>query len=232
MKMFTGGSKEDADFVHVGWYMKQSKHSVTVSQDSHTKKVENTDIGAYNKRDGEQMLKGEEQSHLRKLVGNIDWRVMNTRPDLCFDAMERACNFDKARVKDIKRAGRILSKAKNRGLELRYNSLGDAKEFVLMVCIDGRYGKLNKVDRCGGKFVVLSKEGGEMCPIILFTQATSIDVNADQLSDKNWMDGGADCDYDSYITSCLCLGEYGKHVTTPYNEADRKGRERVDQFTY
>ena len=82
-------------------------------------------MGAYNRRDGEEMLKDEEQSHFRKLVGNINWLAMNTRPDLCFDAMEMACNFGKARVKDIKRAGRILSKAKNRGMELRFNNLGD-----------------------------------------------------------------------------------------------------------
>ena len=165
MEMFTVGSKDDTDFVYVGWHMKQSKHSITVSQDNYIKKVENPDMGANNRRDGEEMLKDEEQSHFRKLVGNINWLAMNTRPDLCFDAMEMACNFGKARVKDIKRAGRILSKAKNRGMELRFNNLGDAKETVLMVCADGSYGKLNKVDSCGGKFIALVGEGGKMCPI-------------------------------------------------------------------
>ena len=115
MKMFTVGSKEDTDFIYVGWHMKQSRHSITVSQDNYIKKVENPDMGAYKRRDGEEMLQDEEQSHFRKLVGNINWLAMNTRPDLCFDAMEMACNFGKARVKDNKRAGRILSKAKNRG---------------------------------------------------------------------------------------------------------------------
>ena len=165
MEMFTVGSKDDTDFVYVGWHMKQSKHSITVSQDNYIKKVENPDMAAYNKRNGEETLKDDEQSHFRKLVGNINWLAMNTRPDLCFDAMEMACNFGKARVKDIKRAGRILSKAKNRGMELRFNNLGDAKETVLMVCADGSYGKLNKVDSCGGKFIALVGEGGKMCPI-------------------------------------------------------------------
>ena len=71
-----------------------------------------------------------------------------------------------------------------------------------------------------------------MCSTTFLTQATSSDVNAAQLADKNWMNGGADCDYDSYITSCLCLYEYDRHVTTPNNEPDRKGRERVYQSTY
>jgi len=79
--------------------------------------------------------------------------------------MEMACNFGKARIKDIKRAGRILRKAKERGMELQFNQLGNAKEAVLMVCADGSYGKLNKVDSCGGKLIALVGENGKMCPI-------------------------------------------------------------------
>ena len=39
MKLLTVGSKEDTDFVCVGWNMKQSRHSINVSQDNHIKKV-------------------------------------------------------------------------------------------------------------------------------------------------------------------------------------------------
>ena len=39
MKMFTVGSKEDTDFIYVGWHMKQSRHSITVSQDNYIKEV-------------------------------------------------------------------------------------------------------------------------------------------------------------------------------------------------
>merc|ERR1711942_584819 len=59
MKMFTVGSKEDTDFVYVGWRMKLSRHSITVSQDNYIEKVGNPDMGAYNRRDGEEMLKDE-----------------------------------------------------------------------------------------------------------------------------------------------------------------------------
>ena len=122
-------------------------------------------MDVYSCRDGEEVLKEEEQSHFRKLVGIINWLSMNTRPDLCFDAIEMACNFGKAKIKDIKRAGRILRKAKDRGMELQFSNLGNAKEAVLMVCVNRSYGKLNKVDSCGGKFIVLVGEGGNKCPI-------------------------------------------------------------------
>ena len=101
-----------------------------------------------------------------------------------------------------------------------------------MVGVDGSHGKLNKVDRCGRKFMVLGGEGGEMCSMTFFTQATSSDVNAAQLTDKNWIDGGTDCEDNNYIADCFCLYEYDRHVATTNNETGWKGRERVDQFAY
>ena len=71
-----------------------------MSQDNYIKKVDNQDMEKYRLRDGEEVLNDEEQSHFRKLVGNINWLAMKTRPDLCFDAMEMACNFGMATVKD------------------------------------------------------------------------------------------------------------------------------------
>ena len=165
MKMFTVGSKEDTDFVYVGWHLKQSSQGITVSQDNYIKKVDSPDMDRYSSRDGEEELNEEEQSHFRKLVGNINWLAMNTRPDLCFDAMEMACNFGKAKIRDIKRAGRILRKAKERGMDIQFSNLGSAKEAVIMVCADGSYGKLNKVDSCGGRLIALVGEGGKICPI-------------------------------------------------------------------
>lgn len=163
--MFTVGSKEDTDFIYVGWHLKQSNQGITVSQDNYTKKVDNPDMDKYRCREGEDILDEEEQSHFRKLVGSINWLAMNTRPDLCFDAMEMACNFGKAKVKDIKRAGRILKKSVERNMDIQFRNLGSSKEAVIMVCADGSYGKLNKVDSCGGKLIALVGEGGNMCPI-------------------------------------------------------------------
>ena len=93
----TMGSKKDTDSVYVSWHMKRSRHGIAVNQDNYIKKVDNADAGAYNYRDGVKVLKENEQSHFPKLVGNTTWLAMNNKPDLCFDAMEMACNFRKSR---------------------------------------------------------------------------------------------------------------------------------------
>ena len=101
---------------------------MAVSQDEYIKKVDNPDAVAYNYRDGEKVLKENEQSHFRKFVENINRLAMNNKLDLCFDAMETACNLGKARVKDIERAKRILRKPKKRGIEPQFRNPEDSKE--------------------------------------------------------------------------------------------------------
>ena len=103
---------------------------------------------------GEKVQKEDEQSHFRKLVENINWLAMNIKPDLCLDAIEMARNFEKARFKDIKKAGRI-----------QLSNPGDSKEAILMVCAGGNYGKLNKEDNYERKVIALVGEGGRIYPI-------------------------------------------------------------------
>ena len=102
------------------WRRIKPVHGLTVvdSQDNYSKKVDKPHMGTYNNKEGEKVLKEDEQSHFRKLVENINWLAMNIWPDLCLDAMEMAHNFEKAWIKDIKKAERILEKAKKRGDEL------------------------------------------------------------------------------------------------------------------
>ena len=48
------------------------------------------------------------------MVEDINCLAMNTRPDVCSEAMEMVWNFGKARVKGIKRTGRILRNPKEK----------------------------------------------------------------------------------------------------------------------
>ena len=84
------------------------------SQGKYTKKVNNPDVGAYDYRDGKEVLKENEQSQFGKLVEDINCLAMNTRPDVCSEAMEMVRNCGKARVKGIKRTGRILRNPKEK----------------------------------------------------------------------------------------------------------------------
>ena len=69
---------------------------------NYIRKVDNSDVDGYNYRDGKEVLKENEQSHCRKLVENTNWLDKTIRPNLQSGAMEKACDFDKARIKGVK----------------------------------------------------------------------------------------------------------------------------------
>ena len=114
MGTFTVASKEGNDSGDVDWHMKRGRHGIAVSQDNYIRKVDNSDVDAYNYRDGKEVLKENEQSQFWKLVEDINCLAMNTRPDVCSEAMEMVRNCGKARVKGIKRTGRILRNPKEK----------------------------------------------------------------------------------------------------------------------
>ena len=50
-------SKKDTDLAYVGRHMKQDNHGIVDSQDNYSKKVDEPDMGAYNDKEGEKVLK-------------------------------------------------------------------------------------------------------------------------------------------------------------------------------
>ena len=88
----------------------------------------------------EGMLKDNEQSQFKK------WDT-NTWNELCLDDVESPRDFEKARFESIKRAGRILRKAKT-------SKSGDHNEAFVMIYEGGNYGKLIQAnqyeEKCSG----------------------------------------------------------------------------------
>ena len=60
--------KRDTDPGYVSRNMKQDNPGAVDSQDSHSKEVDKPDMGTYNGKEGEKVLKKDDQSHSRKLV--------------------------------------------------------------------------------------------------------------------------------------------------------------------
>ena len=120
--------KKDTDPGYVSRHMKQDSLGVVDSQDSYSKEVDKPDMGTYNDKEGEKVLKEDDQSHSRKSVENING------PDPYVDDMEVACDLEKLWIKGIKKAERTRKKAKERGNEPQFNDHGDSKEAVSMEC--------------------------------------------------------------------------------------------------
>ena len=77
------------------------------------------------------------QKKFRAAVGSVNWLCGNTRPDLSYEVMELSTKFGKATVSDDRAAGRLIKKAKEQSLVLKFQRLGEARELVVLVYGDG-----------------------------------------------------------------------------------------------
>ena len=84
--MFKVDSKEDNGFVYVDWHMKQSRHSITVSQDNYIKKVvfesqcePHVEMTFYMQS---------KESYVKKFINNCTRVIETNNERACFDASE------------------------------------------------------------------------------------------------------------------------------------------------
>ena len=91
MNLFTVGSKEDNDCVHVGWHMKQSRHNITASQDSNIKKVvfENQ----WEPYEETTYYMQNEELYVKKLLNACTGVIETNIEQACFDVSELVGNL-------------------------------------------------------------------------------------------------------------------------------------------
>merc|ERR1711867_142070 len=73
-------SKKDTDPAYVSRHMKKDSLGIVDSQDNFSKEVDDPDMDMHNDKEGEEGLKEDEQSHLRKLVESINRLARNVWP--------------------------------------------------------------------------------------------------------------------------------------------------------
>ena len=70
-----------------------------------------------------------ERKMIRRVVGEVLWVSLMTRPDLSFDVNRLSSNISVATIKDLKDAKRLVERAKSEMIKLRFTYLGP-KEYL------------------------------------------------------------------------------------------------------
>ena len=100
------------------------------------------------------------------MVGMLNWVVQSTRPDLAFDMVDLSTRFKCAKIEDLKRVKKIVTKLRSEKSEIVFPDLGPFSVWRLVVFSDASFGNLSGgVDSCGGFLIFLSAKCNS-CPII------------------------------------------------------------------
>ena len=76
---------------------------------------------------------------IRKVVGELLWISLMTRPDLSFEVNRLSGNIMQATIKDLKEAKLLIKKAKAELVELNFTKIGDRKDLEIKIYTDASF---------------------------------------------------------------------------------------------
>ena len=101
----------------------------------------------------------EERKTIRKVVGEILWVSLMTRPDLAFETNRLSSNITTATIKDLKDAKSLVEKAKLEPVTLNFTKLGPKENLKIRLYTDASFNNQNnKLKSTEGRVLLLENE--------------------------------------------------------------------------
>ena len=161
---FTFGRIESGQFKFTGLKIEQKKDKILVDQIEFIQSLNEIAVKRIGPKD--EKLNTEELKDFRKLTGQLSWAAQNTRPDLSFDVRDLATRSKSATLQDIKLANKVLKKAQQTDIKIKYRRLGNWKSLKIVGYSDSSYkNDENATKSVAGRILFLTSADGKCCPL-------------------------------------------------------------------
>ena len=157
---FEIGSEDSTPMKYLGNNIDQDEGAIYFSQEEYIKDVNPADLELNN--DKNRTLTDGEQRNYRAICGQLNWIASQSRPDLAFDVCQLSTKLNKATVRELIHANKVLRKAKEK-VVLKFMRL-KAPVHLLTYC-DASYGNLPDGSSQGGYIIFLADERGYISPL-------------------------------------------------------------------
>lgn len=169
---FSAGKVAKCQFEYIGFNVKQDQEGIILDHTKYMEKLNNVEIDPLKASQKKTLLSEEEQTAYRQLIGQINWAVQGSRPDLAFEMIDMSTKLKSGTVADLTRASKTINRLKDFKSVLRFSSL-DLTTSKLMTFTDASLGNLNDgVGSTQGVIIWIMDKQGKCCP--LFWQAKKI----------------------------------------------------------
>ena len=140
--IFRTSKENQHSFVYLGLTMKQNECDIELNQDNYISEMSLVEIQNEQSRSPDDALNEDERKQLRTVIGQLNWVVNQTRPDIAYEACQASISFKDARVKDVKKVNKVIRKLKNDRVILKFVDLGDLKQCNVLCFSDASYRNL------------------------------------------------------------------------------------------
>ena len=166
-KRFYAGKVEEKCFKYIGFKVKQKENVIILDQSDYMNNINHPVLDPRRTANKADILNNEEQSLYRQIVGQINWAVQGSRPDLAFEMIAASTKLKQASVADLTKAIKLLNRLKDVESYMVFPSLSqENNDREIVIFTDASLGNINDGTGSTGAYIVwLADRSGLCCPL-------------------------------------------------------------------
>ena len=114
---------EERSFNYIGFRIIQESYAIILDQSRYVENMKNKAIDPKRAQDKQSKLTSEEQTEYRQLIGQINWAVQGTRPDMAFDQIDLSTKLKEETINDLSMAIKAVNRLKDIRLMILFQNL-------------------------------------------------------------------------------------------------------------
>ena len=157
LNLFKFSKVEYSKFKYLGCEVKkQTNGDISLNQNDYIQKLE---VIAIPEGRNSNEVNENGRKAIRKVVGELLWVSLMTRPDLSYEVNRLSGNILNATIRDMKDAKLLIEKAKADPVEVNFTKIGDGKDLELTVYTDASFNNQdNKIRSTAGRILLLGSK--------------------------------------------------------------------------
>ena len=157
---------EIKEFRYIGFKVKQYENRVILDHSEYIERMKNETVDPKRATDKKEILTTQEQKLYRQLVGQLNWAVQGSRPDMAFEMINMSTKLKQGTVENLVRVIKKISRMKDFHSYMTFPRLNKAAELKIVVFTDASLGNINEGTGSTGAYIVwLMDNTGQCCPI-------------------------------------------------------------------
>ena len=168
---------EQINFNYIDFRITQDKNGIILDQSRYVENIKNKAIDPKRGLDKHDLLTLEEQTAYRQLIGQMNWVVQGSRPDL---AIELSTKLKQGDINDLSRAIKAVSRLKDVKSMILFPTLSiDLNDWKVVVFTDASLCNINDgTGSTGGHIIWLVDCHGYCCPLSWHANKIKQDLKA------------------------------------------------------
>lgn len=162
-RRFSAGRMEISDIRYIGFHITEGIDGIVLDQSEYVQQIEGNIINPARAKQKTDLLNKDEQRNFRGLVGQCNWAVQGTRPDMAFEMVDLSTRFKNATVADLLKANRSVTKLKRSASFILFPDLADPLEWSIVTFSDASLSNMSDGFSSTGGHIVILNGSNERC---------------------------------------------------------------------